>query len=760
VRLEWGRRGGIENAGYWLFDAQDLNFRWWRGGSDSGCVLLNGTLTGLSKRKQDLLWWRNRGPRPREKMADLVDLTRLDEFEESVRQRLAEQGCAWVIGRPGSGRSTLTTKLRQSLSDARFVDLPPMGPDAAIHGLIQAASATQNPEILKRATQDHYSFIQRVKDIAQALVDLNVTVVLNVPRTWPVVKGAVQQGPAYEHQRRARQFLESLLSNMNLRAVVIFSRASDLPVSTGRDFGSVELPWAALKPEGLLDAQSWGYYSEEAERVYHLNRQLGSTVSPVALRMAVGLLALGETEEVLRSLFLYPEPFLKIGVRLIELLSRESNHEVLAGLKRYSKSRFPHSREDAKEIAGLPEKYWPLLTECAGYGDLQTRINEWLRERLDSVSNENPDSSAHLLLAQLYAARDGVDSVSKLTSDSAVPWLERVHHLGCAGEAGESEWSSIDGLSMDQIWDRARSLSIYYKSYGEAADLYRTCTTRDGNNSYSWHYLAYNREKESEKKYRAGGALVYPDEIDSAYRRAVELEPSNPWWNGRLVRYLIQSLRLQDAKREWALVKDRCLAQRAPSRWMAENLHLPIIHAWLKRGFVLEAKAVLEELPNDMRKASHELAVLQQQVDDADESERLGESVYPPELSMESRWKIPNDLVDNEKEESALDSWHPSRIVRVEEGGVRVVFATTSEESEDERRILSALIPFGQWELATGKALEESLENPFAVIAFFKDGSMRIRPMRRGFVSKELSFEPNADATYDEIWRQAMGIPF
>ena len=314
---------------------------------------------------------------------------------------------------------------------------------------------------------------------------------------------------------------------------------------------------------------------------------------------------------------------------------------------------------------------------------------------------------------------------------------------------------------MEQLWDRARALSVFYKSYGKAADLYRICTDRDGSSSYSWHYLAYNREKESGKKYRTGAALVYPEEIETSYRKAVELEASNPWWNGRLVRFLIQSLRIKDAKSEWLQVKDRCLAQEPPSRWMTENLHMPIIHAWLRRGFMPEAKAVLGDIPEGTRKASPALVVLHQQVEDADESERLGESVYPPELPMEFRWKNPPDDLVDAKEASRIDTWHPTRVVRVEEKGVRVVFATTSDagEDEDERRILSALIPFDQWELATGKALDESLENPFAVIAVFKDGSMRIRPMRRGFVSKELSFEPNPDANYNEVWHQGMAIP-
>lgn len=94
-----------------------------------------------------------------------------------------------------------------------------------------------------------------------------------------------------------------------------------------------------------------------------------------------------------------------------------------------------------------------------------------------------------------------------------------------------------------------------------------------------------------------GGAA---DKSSSAYRKAVQLNPEHPWWNGRFITHLIESGRPKEAQVEWKRAIERVDpegAQVRESPWLAHNLHMWVCRAWIRTGRYERARSVLRLVP-------------------------------------------------------------------------------------------------------------------------------------------------------------------
>ena len=96
--------------------------------------------------------------------------------------------------------------------------------------------------------------------------------------------------------------------------------------------------------------------------------------------------------------------------------------------------------------------------------------------------------------------------------------------------------------------------------------------------------------------------------------------------------FLIGHGTLEEARKAWSAA----LAALDPdgdrmkeSSWLAMHLHRWVARRWLALGYVAEARGVLAEIPRRWIESEDELRGIEHLVQDAEESLRLGESVYP-----------------------------------------------------------------------------------------------------------------------------------
>lgn len=679
-------------------------------------------------------------------LGEFVDLSHMPDKVDAVRLQVEREGRALVLGRPGTGCSTLAGMLGEAIPRARHIDLPPLGADAAFHGLVQTA-AVSGAETVRSVADNGGAELQGLTAaVVQDLAGSDSVLILKIPLSWirrPTHRGDARVAPFRD---RAYVLLKKLIAEPGLRLVVMLPYATKILGPLDEFPSPVSLtPVQPLMSE-LLDDNRWGPYSEHARKIHSWFHGENTKLHPLAIRLAVGLLALGVSEEKAEALLRDTETFSPLQDAMVSTLKQPQHLELARGLRRVAHSRYPLDMKDAKVLADLPEEHEPLLTQCAGYGNGRIRMNDRLRGRLLSGIENVDDSKSHLALSKIYHANDGAAHVAESLPNRVVNWLERVHHLGQAGPEGADAWSEIECQALDLLWDRARSLSRDYRAYDASAALYRRCIEIDPESSYSWHYLAYNLE-------RSGGDRL---EIEMAYNRAIEHDPDNPWWNGRYVRSLIRAGRFSTAVDAWRSARRRVLQDsgRSLDRWLAENFHLPVAHAWLGSGRAFEAGDILREIKQDnasLIDESADLTLLDQQVRDAEESEQLGESVYPPEYPMRFRWRRPDSIPD-ELDDMALSSWHPARVVEVTPSDVRIVFATTGDDME-QRRVLMRSISIEDWEIASEVPVDEIFDRRFFFVGVYGNDTLLIQPADRGFFSEKVIIRPTT--SYEDLWRGA-----
>jgi hypothetical protein len=411
------------------------------------------------------------------------------------------------------------------------------------------------------------------------------------------------------------------------------------------------------------------------------------------------------------------EPYLE------RALARSEHQSLRDGLRRLLQARFPLPVDQARRMSRLPEEHLPLLTRCIGWGCDVVRIDERVRRMLLRLTREadarrSPEPEAHLELARYHQKLDGALGIEQTRGAQVLNWLEKVHHLGHAGPSGEQDWSSLRLTAREFFWDRARALSMEQRDYSGAADVYQQCIDRvDAEDAYSWHYLAFNLDRAGRERDRA----------ERAFHRAVELDRSNPWWNGRLVTFLIEQSRFREAESEWHEALERLDPDGSlvrSSSLLALNVHRWVVKAWLERGEVERARRAFDAIPPGLVGDTPRLWELGQQLQDAEEVRLLGESVYPASVPMEMRWTRPRFLEPLNQNGKRLREWFPGRVVHSSSKHVRVVVATPELEPAA-RRVVVRELSTKQWREYT---CQESLPgaDTFIEVGTYEDEAVRI----------------------------------
>lgn len=676
----------------------------------------------------------------------LADLSSVHAATARVLEQLERRGRVWVIGDAGTGRSTLASSVVDQVPGALYVQVPEVGPAGAAHILVQLAAGL--PAVSERGAvlDDSQPLGPRAERAARALARSGACVVLRLPKSWsppaPVSGSTAKAFDAELFRVRVFEVLRALLGTDSLRTVLVTSHAyprSVVPWSAAHDapvrLTTIPAPW-----EGLRDPDVWGTYHQHAENLWGAAIATSPPeVTPIELRLGVGLVGLGMRPKRVLAKMRAEQPQGELLASLSTKLQRA--RRLRDSVLRAALGRAPLAAEAVLRIADLDEVDQPLLTQCLGYGDTRLRISEPVRAALlrDLLPKRPALAEAHLAWADAHRRVDGVAAAAQTTPETAVHWLERVHHTAHAGQAGDSRWRELELDSREFLWERARSLSVDYRAYAEAAALYQRCIEHDDHDAYAWHYLGFNLER----------AETDPSRAEHAYQSAVRIEPDNPWWNGRNVTFLIRRSKFRAAERTWEQAVARVdprgdRVRRDP--WLAEQLHRHVAAAWLEHARPAIAAEVLEAVPDSIVARSRKLHRLRARLDDALEVDALGSSVYPSSWPIETRWSRPPELPERDPELGELIGWHPARVLAADAGSVSVVAATT-EDTLDERRVFERTIDAWTWERASGAPAREA--TGYVHIGVYRDGELLIRPM---VTARSPDGTRAARAPYASLW--------
>ncbi len=662
-------------------------------------------------------------------MVELTQLVGLPARVDEALRRARANGLAWVVGYNGDGRNSAAERLASDRGSVLVRLRPLADADAPLHGLLQAAGPL-GEEAVRVAADDRKPLQDRAACVAQSLAEARRLVVLLIPESWEDVTTAAEDPSAELARARGSELLRGLLGVRSLSLAITSSRS--FPLGTfvsgpSARAARVELARCFVQPAKLPPPSDWGAYEDAAKRLGALVQDRHLELSPLQFRLAVASVALGENvTEVCRTVEESGAKgdLLALHRRLTAALDRDEHGSLRHVLLRFLQARTSLPAAEVKRVSGVPDEHLPLLTECVGYGE-PVRTTESVRlELLRHLSRRVPTSrtaeEAHRALADYHERLDGAARPTE-AAGRIEHWLEKAHHLAHGGPETTDRWSALELGAREFYWDRARALSIGSRDYAGAAKVYRECLEKvDRCDDYSWHYLAWNLDRAGE----------LGPEVEEGFRRAVELDDGNPWWNARLVRYLIGAARFAAADRAWGEVIERLDGEGrrvAESAWFAENVHSPVADAWLAAGESARAAQVLRAVPHAIFEQSAALWDLRQRVLDAEEAAGLGESVYPSDVPVEDRWKGPR-LVPATYQGAALVRWYPGRVKSVGGGAILAV------ATPDERRLFAKTL--------TGEELARSgaprlAQGAFVEVGTYADGTVRIAVDERPAVAAD-----------------------
>ncbi len=507
----------------------------------------------------------------------------IQQASDDVLAAVARGEKVYVEGPVGSGRNSLAHRLRAECN-AVLLELLPLGevdaPAAAFVELASELPPADRPRMTRGGDDEYHAL---ATTIGERLADAKRLVVVRLPASW----GSMTERSSGPNTSTldARAWFEGLAA---VKApLVVVADAAVYPKELGlHRWQIVRLPEHRV-PLAALEGSAWGEY---AAAFAALRDAVASSrgESPLVWRLAVGVVALGGAPTRAAALLDAAPPMRMLAEELGRLVA--ANGQLAESVRVALAIRRPMDAARLVSIVAPPQGHASLFTECIGYGAGAVRISGPVRAALlDALGNVDPPKRTHNDLAAHYRSLDGAPSPWALGSDGVRAWSEKVHHVARSGDEGAAEWEAQELVAPEQYWERARALS-FAKRYREAAGLYARCVESFPSDDYAWHYRGWNLQ-------RARGPR---DVIERSYRKAVELAPENPWWNSRLVTFLIEDGQPGRARREWLDAIARVDAdgedlERSP--WLALHMHRWVSKAWLDAGRAAAAAAVLSTVP-------------------------------------------------------------------------------------------------------------------------------------------------------------------
>jgi tetratricopeptide (TPR) repeat protein len=570
----------------------------------------------------------------------------------------------------GAGCDAVIDFIAQRL-EAAVVRVPPSNTaDVPLHALLQAASGV--PPALESALDPARTFDERVRAVFKDLANANRALIVHLP------DGAADGDESSTGWFST--FLDGAIETNGL-ALTLANQGAILPRWRHVSFKTrTVLPAPHTDAASLKEPRHWGELADAAER---LAKQVHSATSgPIELRLKVGLVALG----------MEPVHAAKLG----------SLPLLVAEYQRFFKA--PDHRDLAVAVKRLllarmapPERLRGLFTHALTNGEDDVSVSPSVRSLFQGAVREvtadaQSMASVHLKLANHHRSLDGASQpreAAKTSPTTLVHWLEKVHHLAHAGPLGASEWNRQAVENREFLIDRARALSIEFKDYDSAAEVYSRCLALDSKDAYALHYRAFNLDRLGRN----------PNEVERCYRAALTANPENLYYHSRLVTFLIDRARYADALTAFQLALASVVG--ASQDLVFWHLTLHVVRAWLAVGEVGYAREALNTVHRTWELEA-EFERIEQRVGDAEEAERLGIAVYPPGVPISQRWRAPR-LAQRVHQQRDLVDWFPGRVARADVADELVATWVERGGSPSDARVLTSTYTVDEWRQLGGQ---------------------------------------------------------
>jgi tetratricopeptide (TPR) repeat protein len=360
---------------------------------------------------------------------------------------------------------------------------------------------------------------------------------LRLPRSWERLLVTKEEELDEAQYDRVRDVLRGIQDHAGIRILVLCGAGLREWRRYLRSPTMVRLECARSNLALLGDKTMWGAYADHAASVGKACEHHHQNPTPLQTRILVALQRMGaDASEMLEELESEPAGSLVTLLRRLNALLA-GNDAITAAVHRFAVARRPVPDGVVDDLTDLPSEH-VLFSQCLGYPTIHgVRMTEEIRGALHA--REALDE-ANARLVRHYKALDGVsDPRTAGSAHQMSAWLERAHHAALLTDA--SEWQQLEPPYPEFYWARGRWLSIVLRDYESAAKVFQQGTARFPRDDYGWHYYAWNLDK-------AGGPTR---EIDDAFRKALDVDETNKWWNSRYVTFLIRRAEYDRAEAEF-----------------------------------------------------------------------------------------------------------------------------------------------------------------------------------------------------------------
>jgi tetratricopeptide (TPR) repeat protein len=589
-------------------------------------------------------------------LTQTVTLAGVEQAVQQALQALADGSTTVALTGPaGAGKSAALRTLHERKSVAQFKNVvlvaPPdaENPDAGLVGLVELAAQLDHTKLLDEVKRLDITWKGKLDSVTRVLKQQAKNTLLLFDEPF------LPQGGEYISTifaDRTAELTRTLLATQGLSKVVATDRsalflAQEIAVSPSSN------------PTKVLTAEHWGSLAKSAQEVLRAGGRALAELSPLELRLRVGLVAVGMDASAQATQRFAPHKL----VRMLLARAGSGSHELQKALGRLAVFRTPIDEYGLQDV-GVPELdslSQALVKQVLLFGPpAQLRLHDAIAREAIQEQWLTPQETrkAHYIAARYHQVRFERATKKHYIRDAVRHELEEIHHLTQAGDARRLLERSV--FFVEQYDALGKALS-QQQNYPDAIPAYERALAHDPADAYAHHYLAYNLDVLAQD----------PMRVEQEFRKAIQYRQDHVWYRGRLINFLLTRGRSTEAHDEW----EQALAVLLPggpstdSRLYRE-LHGETARLLLHRGQLEFASEVLEDVPRAIREGLpwyHALLRLRDRLRAA----ARDEEVFPPHLSEEARRNGPH-LLNFESDKQRIEWWMPGRISAADEDGVHI----------------------------------------------------------------------------------------
>jgi len=460
----------------------------------------------------------------------------------------------WQLsGADGSGKTTILRRVAEQLPSEKLVPILVSAPagqiDSAPIALLETARQLKSNGLLNGEMSIISDPAIRWREKMAAITKVveknhqDVVILCDEPTNWyPFQESLVADTPG----DCARSLAEWMVKDAPCRRVVAGWSSNDRPA--GRT-------WAPRLNDGrelLVPDMNWEVLWEFAAQLRDSLTEPVPNRSALEMKLLVALSALASSDEVARL----STSEATANVMLAQVFDQFEQGPDFSDLGK-TLARLALARTDLDEIvldeftSGLEPLTKSLIERClfdwnSGRGELHPLVRHEVLTRASEPRRGATNLSWRLSETDRIKVHDRLKS-EYCSEDSASPrdGLESLHHelLGTPTRLRDTD---VRLQFVEQLDEIGRTLSHFHHEHRRAAELFRLAVRLAPEHAYSHHYLAFNLDWLAEEA----------RDVEDHYKRAIQLQPTHPWWWSRWISYLATRGRFHEAKLNWRQAVD------------------------------------------------------------------------------------------------------------------------------------------------------------------------------------------------------------